>query len=218
MDLLLIEGLPGSGKSTLAKQLYDGAQVDGVGSSWYLEESADHPIHPAFIKHDKYKKTFPELCLKQWAKFVSDNKGSDHLFIFEGSLFQSTVRFMLEGRNQKLVADYYSECQRILADVNPKLIYLRPSNVESHIEWVMEHRGEKWSLKVAEYLEKTPYCFEQQWNGKECMVSFWSNYAQLCDLLIEQTRMPYQTINAGNGYFDSQYSEELKRLYVPGHQ
>lgn len=209
MDLILIEGLPGSGKSTMAEMLCKATQANGIRSSWYLEESKDHPVHPVDIKHDKYNKNYPDLCLSQWAKFVSENKDSDQLFILEGSLFQSTVRFMLEGKNQELISDYYSECQSILSSINPKLIYLRPTNAETHVDWVMEHRGEEWSSKVAKYLEKSPYCYENQWQGKACMASFWSNYAHLCDLLIEQTSMPYHTIHAGNGYFDSQYNKAI---------
>jgi hypothetical protein len=212
VELILIEGLPGSGKSTLAEMLCNAAHVNGIRSSWYLEQSKVHPIHPVDFKYDSHSRNFPERCLKQWARFVSENKNNDHLFIFEGSLFQSTVRLMLEGKNNELIADYYSECQLILSSVNPKLIYLRAVDAKTHIEWTMEYRGEEWTTKVAEYLEKTPYCTEQQWQGENCMVSFWSDYAQLCDSLVVRTSMPYHTIYAGYGNFESQFNKAISHV------
>lgn len=216
VDLILIEGLPGSGKSTMAEMLCEAAKANGVRSSWYLEQSKDHPVHPVDIKSDKHNKYFPERCLKQWARFVSENKNNEHLFIFEGSLFQSTVRFMLEGKNKELISDYYSECQLILSSVHPKLIYLRPVDVENHIYWTMDNRGEEWTYKVAEYLEKTPYCSERKWQGKNGMISFWSEYAQVCDALIVQTRMPYQAINAGYGNFETQLKNVISHAKSEG--
>jgi hypothetical protein len=212
VELILIEGLPGSGKSAMAEKICEAAQVSGINSSWYLEESKVHPVHPADFKHDRHDKNYPERCLKQWAKFVSEKNHQDRLFIIEGSLFQSTVRLMLEGKNKELIADYYSECQLILSSVHPKLIYLRPIDARTHIEWTMEHRGEEWTSKVAEYLEKTPYCSEQQWQGEKCMVSFWSEYVQLCDSLISQTSMTYHTINAGYGNFESQFNKAMSHV------
>jgi len=209
VDLILIEGLPGSGKSTMAEMLCKATQANGIVSSWYLEESKDHPVHPVDFKYDRHKKNYPERCLNQWVKFISENNNYDHLFILEGSLFQSTVRLMQEGNNEELIADYYGECQRILSSVQPKLIYLRPGNAETHIEWTMEHRGEEWTTKVAEYLEKTPFCSEQQWQGKNCMVSFWSDYAQICDSLVAQTSMPYHTFKAGHGCFEAQFNKVI---------
>ncbi|MEH6652230.1 MAG: hypothetical protein V7707_19580 [Motiliproteus sp.] len=209
MNLILIEGLPGSGKSTMAEMLCDAALDDGIASSWYLEQSKDHHVHPIDFKHDKYSKDFPERCLKRWGSFVSANKDNDHLFIFEGSLFQSTVRFMLEGNNKEHISEYYNECQSILSKLSSKLIYLRPTDVGSHIDWTMKHRGDEWTGKVTEYLEKTPYCADRQWQGENCMKSYWSDYAQLCDLLVVQTRMPCHRIKAGFGGFESQFNEAI---------
>ena len=212
MDLILIEGLPGSGKSTMAELLCESALRHGIRSSWHLEQAKDHPIRPPCIKSEKHEEVYPKLCLNQWRKFVSENEDNNQTFIFEGTLFQSTVRFMLEGNQEELVLEYYKECQSILSNIPSKLIYLRPTNAAEHIDWTMNHRGEEWTSKVAEYLEKTPYCKGRQWKGENCMLSFWAVYAQLCDTLVSQTNMPYHIIEAGNDHFEFQFGKAMNYI------
>jgi len=210
MDLILIEGLPGSGKSTLAENLCEIAKSNGYSSSWYLEEAKNHPVHPIDLRSEKHKTSYPEFCLQQWQKFISDNKNNDQLIILEGSLFQSTIRFMMEGNNQDLASGYYSECESILSVINPKLIYLRPPEVMSHIDWLVNQRGNHWTNKVSEYLQATPYCLERNLQGLSGMSVFWSNYARLCDSLIIAPTIESYTINAGVGYFETQTDEALR--------
>jgi len=212
MDLILIEGLPGSGKSTLAEKLCDFARSNGIQSSWYLEESHEHPVHPIKFRTEKYKASFPEHCLKQWQTFISNNKEKEQLFILEGSLLQSTVRFMMEANYQGLIADYFSECESILSEVSVQLIYLSPPEITSHIDWVMNHRGIEWTGKVSGYLEATPYCSERGWKGSSCMRSFWSDYAALCDSLVLQSTMSSHSLKTGIEFFEYQFEEVIEEI------
>jgi hypothetical protein len=204
LDLILIEGVPGSGKSTLAEMLYDAANSIGINASWHLEESRDHPVHNHKERPDR---ALPEYYLGQWEKFILSNGSLDHLFIIEGSLFQSNVRFMMEDSNEELIPSYFSRCESLLAQVSPKLIYLRPAEISQHIDWVMEHRGEEWSEKVSRYIENTPFCSSRHWQGASCMRDFWSYYANICDFLVSQTTIPSHTINCGMGSFKNQFKE-----------
>lgn len=104
MRLILIEGVPGSGKSTLAETLCKEALSLGINASWYLEESRDHPVHPHI---DRNGKNLSEYYLRQWKNFISANASRDHLFILEGSLFQSTIRFMLEAGSESMAHEYF---------------------------------------------------------------------------------------------------------------
>ena len=210
MELILIEGLPGSGKSTLAESLCNTALNNGIKSNWYLEEAKDHPVHPIDFRSEKNKTSFPEHCLQQWQKFIFDNKNNDQLFILEGSLFQSTVRFMMESNNQALVSEYFKSCQEILSMIKTTFIYLRPPETMSHIDWVITHRTDQWANKVSEYLQATPYCLERNLQGLSGMAVFWSDYALLCDSLIMESRIESYTINAGVGYFETQTDEAIR--------
>ena len=212
MELILIEGLPGSGKSTLAESLCDYARSNGIQSTWYMEESHEHPVHPIKFKSENHKVSFPEYCLKQWQDFISNNKDNDELFILEGSLFQSTVRFMMEANNETLIANYFKDCQTILSSVKVTLIYLKPPEVEAHIDWLINHRGNDWATKVSGYLQKAPYCLSRNLRGLTGMKTFWANYALLCDSLVISSTIDHCRLNAGVGFFENQ-TEEAIRFY-----
>jgi len=204
VELIFIEGLPGSGKTTMARVLCEFAQHQGRAASWYLEEMSDHPVHPHSFRRQKSDSGFPERCLARWDAFVSGHEDGNHLHIFDGSLFQSTVRHMLEAGHPRLIPGYYRDCQRILARVCTRLIYLRPDNYDCHINWTMTHRGEHWSNRVSAYLEQTAFCVSAGVRGRDCMRYFWPHYVRLCDGLVQASSIPHHTVRAGAGCFERQ--------------
>lgn len=206
MRLILIEGVPGSGKSTLAETLCKVALSSGINASWYLEESRDHPVHPHV---DKSGKNLTEYYLQQWKNFISVNTGRDHLFILEGSLFQSTVRFMLEAGCESIIHEYFIQCQCLFSSIPVNLVYLRPEDIRSHINWISELRGAQWAGKVSKYLEGTLIAKDHGWHHGNCMNEFWYYYAGVCDSLVENTTIPNQTITSGMGCFESQLTTAL---------
>lgn len=204
MKLILIEGVPGSGKSTLAETLCDTAIASGMNASWFLEESKNHPVHPLNV--GKREKT-TEYFMHQWNKFVSSNVDKDHLFILEGSLFQSTVRFIMEENSEPSIPEYFQKCEEILKICSAKLIYLRPPDISSHIDWVAGHRGIDWSSKVSNYLESTPFCTSRNLRGETILREFWSYYAHLCDLLVLGATTPNCTLKSGIGYYEELFTQ-----------
>lgn len=206
MRLILIEGVPGSGKSTLAETLYEEALSSGVNASWYLEESRDHPVHPHIERNGK---NLSEYYLRQWENFILENASRDHLFILEGSLFQSTIRFMIEADSESMIPEYFTQCQLLLSNISSDLIYLQPTDIRPHIDWISTIRGVEWTGKVTKYLEGTPFCKKRGWSGENCMGEFWSYYADCCDLLVKNATISSQTIASGKGDFESQLTSAL---------
>ena len=196
MELVLIEGIPGSGKSTLAKNLYQAARQNGVSAEWYLEEAKDHPVHPAEFKRERFSapEHFGERCLKRWHGFLSEHKEKTDLYILEGSVFQSTLRFMLEADREDQARDYFAKYSALITDHSPVLYYLRPGDLVKHLDWIMERRGDEWTDKVGLYLANTPYCSRRGWGASVCMKNFWSDYALLCDSLIAKTGVRTYTL------------------------
>lgn len=207
MNLILIEGVAGSGKSTLAEKLHIAALENNISASWYLEESKDHPVHP---HNGKRTCLSPEYFLNQWENFISSNFSRNHLFILEGSFFQSTIRFMMVQNNERDISAYFKKCQSILAGASPKLIYLRPSEISPHIDWIMTKREEVWTEKVSKYLENTPFFSNSKSKGKYCMREFWSSYASLCDSLVSEAVISSKIIKSGLGSFENQLNEALR--------
>jgi hypothetical protein len=102
MHLIFIERVPDSGKSTLAKKICVAAVRVGYDAKWYLEESKNHPVHPATWRILKSQPNFAEACLRSWSNFVEQYQKRNTLHILEGSAFQSTVRFMMEHKQASL--------------------------------------------------------------------------------------------------------------------
>ncbi|WP_421862001.1 hypothetical protein [Motiliproteus sp.] len=206
MKLLLLEGIPGSGKTTLAEQLCDSVIAKGLNASWHREEAKDHPVHPHDgRREDKSVQGF----LNQWRQFIEANAGRDQLFILEGSLFQSSVRYLLESDHEAQIADYYATCLTLLAPVSPQLIYLRPNDIASQVDWTLDHRGEDWRRKLISYLDNTAYCRRRGWKGRTGMIAFMDDYARHCDALVAQSPMPIQIIRFEPGEFGSHREQSI---------
>lgn len=202
MQLLFIEGVPGSGKSTLAELICRQAQVHGMDAEWYLEEMKDHPVHPYALRAAKSQSDFPEHCLRSWQQFLHECGDREGLRILEGSMFQSSVRFMLERGHAVRIDSYFRDFLALMRECDVRMIYIRPREIASHIDWIASVRGPVWDDKVTAYLERTSYCVRQGLEGRQCMHRFWGDYAELCDGLISQIQMPCLQLDTSPGDWD----------------
>jgi adenylate kinase family enzyme len=206
MRVVFVEGVPGSGKSTMAAKLCADAGKLGFDARWYLEESHDHPVHPKTGQRSKTQGDFAEECLRSWSAFVEKEKGRQTLHILEGSAFQSTVRFMME-KSLSGIAGYFRRFEEIMNVLEPKMIYLRPSDAVDHSRYVCALRGDEWSTKVSQYLAQTDYFCRHELQGLEGMHRFWGDYARLCDSLVAETSIPTKRIDFVAGEWERHMAE-----------
>lgn len=211
MRLLFVDGIPGSGKSTLAEKLSSLILETGLDVKWYLEELSDHPVHPRMMRKSRHESVFFERCLQSWRRFTDEAQHKSTLHIMEGSIFQSTVRFMMEDEHWG-ISKYFKQFEEIVSPLSPALIYLRPRCAITHSRFTAQSRGDTWTDKVAGYLENTSYCRRSQLHGTEGMHSFWKTYAELCDSLVTTIGMPAKTIDVIPGEWDRHLSESMDFL------
>ncbi|WP_198085348.1 hypothetical protein [Variovorax sp. E3] len=189
MRLVLIEGLPGTGKTTRARELCASALHEGRESRWYLEEAADHPVHPHVLSALKSHADYPSHCLRSWQRFAAEARSAGTLHILEGSAFQSTVRFMME-QDCADIDGYFEAFEETVRPLSPSFIYLRPEDAEAHSRATAVYRGAEWTRKVTAYIEQTPYARRRGLRGESGMHRFWADYAHLCDTLVSRLSMP----------------------------
>jgi len=193
MKILFVEGVPGVGKSTISEKICSLLTKQGHVARWYLEESHDNPLHPKTWRNPITPDSHIEECLSQWSKFVEVWADKDTTHIFDGSAFQSTVRFMMERRLDG-IDRYFRRFEEIVIPFNPQILYFRPDDVGNHSKYVCDLRGDEWAKKVSEYLARTDYSKQFGLSGFEGMYRFWREYAELCDSLVTQTIIPAKTI------------------------
>lgn len=208
MHLIFIERIPGSGKSTLAEKSCAAAVRAGYDAMWYLEESKNHPVHPATLRLLKSQPTFIEDCLRSWSSFVEQYQKGNILHILEGSAFQSTVRFMMEHK-QAGIEDYFRRFEDIVRPLSPRMVYLRPRDAAQYAAYVSRLRGPVWIAQVGEYLARTHYSVSRGLSGAQGMHQFWAEYAALCDDLIARTSMPVKTIEVVPDEWDRHLMEAI---------
>jgi hypothetical protein len=215
MGLILIEGLPGIGKSTLADRLCEFALRAGCASEWHLEEAVEHPVHPHSLGALRSEADYSLRCLQSCQRFADTVRSETTLHILEGSALQSTVRFLME-QERSGVADYFERFEEIVRPLNPAFIYLQPENANSHSRGTAAHRGPGWTNKVAAYIEQTPYARRRALQGEGGMHRFWTDYAQLCDVLVDRLSMPVFKITAAPGHGDRVFAESVAFLRGTG--
>lgn len=211
MRLVLIEGLPGTGKTTLAERLCTSISKESCEIRWYLEEAADHPVHPHSLSALRSKADYPSRCLHGWQRFVNEVQHDGTLHILEGSALQSTVRFMME-QNRTDIDDYFERFEAILTPLHPVFIYLRPEDAASHSRATAAHRGSGWADKVAAYVEQTPYARRLGLHGKSGMHRFWADYARRCDALMDGLSTPVARITTTPGHDHRALTEAVNTI------
>lgn len=144
------------------------------------------------------KADYPERCLHGWQCFVDEIRNGSTLHILEGSVFQSTVRFMME-QDRTDIDDYFERFMAVLSPLRSVLIYLRPEDPAIHSRATAVHRGSGWSGKVAAYMEQTPYARRHGLLGESGMHRFWADYARRCDALVNRLSIPVARITVAPG-------------------
>lgn len=114
------------------------------------------------------------------------------------------------------IEPYYRRFEEIVACLNPKMVYLRPRDVAHHSREICAMRGEDWSHKVSSYLAKTPYSTCHRLTGISGMHQFWTEYAALCDHLIQGTPIPTKTVDCVCGEWDRHMAEASLFLGLDG--
>jgi adenylate kinase family enzyme len=201
MQIVFIEGVPGSGKSSMAEQLCSNAASLGSDVRWYLEESQDNPVRMSVGNAAKSHGYFAEECLSSWASFVDQCQGQKTVHIFEGIAFQSTVRFMMDMRENG-IERYYRRFEETVECLKPRMVYLRPRDIASHSRHVCDLRDENWSYKVSSYLAQTQYSIYHGLRGVNGMHQYWAKYADLCDDLLLKTTIPTKVVDFVFGEWD----------------
>ncbi len=187
--LILIEGLPGSGKSTTAEFISSKLTEMNISHRLYLEDPDSAPIEFLWPESP----TFRSDLESQWLKLVESMKHREDLVLLESIYWQWTTWFIiLLNYPHDDVIVINSSLHDIITPLAPLLIYFAHTDVESHIQWIYNLRGEEWSNFMIQRDLQLPYHQSRDHKNLDGLITCFRETQSQYDELYKLTR--FQTI------------------------
>ena len=225
-QLILIEGLPGSGKSTLAQQLAWCATEAAEDVRWWYEEDLGHPVY-VFHDRESLRQTVEALnrgdhatvidgALAQWQRFADAVASGPSVVLIDSCLFgYLTWSLFPLAVPQAEIAAYVAEVMRIIAPLNPGLIYLYQDDVAASLRRICARRGAATEQRLMAQSTQSRYGRIHQLSGFGGMVEYWSAYRRVTDALYESFAFPKVAIETTAGDWTNYQRQALDFLDVP---
>lgn len=185
--LILIEGLPGAGKSTTGQQIADLLSQRGIASRFYDE--GDHEESVGFF--DPSSPTYQQDLFNGWEAFAARQVGSPTLAVLSAHFWQNTALYMLDmGYEPAEIAIIIQAIATRIANLQPILIYLSPTEIAPHIHWLFALRGQGWSDFIFTRSMKMPYHRRRNHHDFTGIITFFQDCHTLCEQLFAS--FPYR--------------------------
>jgi hypothetical protein len=190
--LILVEGLPGSGKSTTAHALARHLTRLGVPIRWWYEEEVGHPVY-VFQNLDSLRQVVDDLnqgrygavvaaALDQWRRFAAMLAASGEVGLIDSCLFgYLTWTLFPHDRPEAEILAYVAEVERIVAPLNPCLIYFRQEDVARSLRRLVDRRGGSTETLFIQKGTQSTYGRHHRLEGFDGMVAYWTAYRQVTD-------------------------------------
>jgi hypothetical protein len=185
--LIFVAGMSGAGKSTTAQRISNQLNKNNVKHQWLHEEITNHPIrHEEFSYGDLHIEEDMDIncdiMVKKWEKLAETILASDSVYVMEGCLYQSIIRYFIDTPypEEKITA-FYDRVMNAIAPTNPVLIFLRPQDVRGALKNVFPIRGDWWRDLILN-CEGDGYFKRHPFEGEESVYKMWEHYQALSDI------------------------------------
>jgi len=208
--LILLEGVPGSGKSTLAQTLRRHLHQQGIAATWWYEEDVHHPL---YVFHDEvslrqvlddlsgghYRRVVAQ-ALTKWQRFTDDLRDAEGVVLLDSCLFGYLTwsLFPLEVPEQEIHA-YLAAVERIIAPIDPCLIYLYQDDIARSLRRVCDHRGADIEHAYIRHVEESAYGKRRGLRGFDGLVAYWTTYRGITDAAFSASGSPKLAIETSAG-------------------
>jgi len=224
--LILLEGVPGSGKSTLAQTLLRHLHRQGIAATWWYEEDMQHPL---YIFHDEVslRQVLDDLsgghyrrvvarALTQWQRFADDLRDAEGVVLLDSCLFGYLTwsLFPLEVPEQEIHA-YLAAVERIIAPIDPCLIYLYQDDMARSLRRVCDHRGADIEHTYIQQVEESAYGKRRGLAGFDGLVVYWTAYREITDAAFSAISRPRLAIETSAGAWRDYQCQALDFLGLP---
>jgi hypothetical protein len=221
--LIFVEGLPGSGKTTTASWLASRLQSERLMVSLLLEHQPEHPLnvgghlHPSgyttgeafFLRYTSA--SFVQESLQRWQAFVRAALQAEAISVLDSYPFQNTVRVLLQlNATPDCMRAYAGQVEALVMPLQPVLIYVNHRDLIHachNLSHISAQRGKAWTDYVVELVTHCPYAMARHLEGFSGALAVISDYKQLTDSLLRQSRVPRLVLEDCAGGWEGCYQQ-----------
>jgi thymidylate kinase len=184
--LIIITGMSGTGKSSTAQELARQYEANGVPHTWLHEEIPGHPIRDgefrmASLETEAGMAANVADMYERWERLVEEIEQSGRVYIMEGCLYQSIIRYFFNSCfSHHQIMDYFDRVLAILDRLNPTVVLLYRTDVKASFEKAFAVRGERWKNIILDS-EADLYFRARPYEGEASVFAMWQEYQQLAD-------------------------------------
>lgn len=218
--LIFAAGMSGSGKSTTAQRISRQLKNNNLPYIWLHEEIANHPIRDGEFSFGNLQEEGDmdincALMVKKWEKLAETILASDCVYVMEGCLYQSIIRyFMHTSYPEEKITAFYDRVMEALAPTNPVLVFLRPQSVRRALENVYPIRGDWWRKLILK--PKTEGYFKYHtYEGEESIYKMWEHYQTLSDIQFNRYNGWKIRIDTTSGDWESHLKDIMALIELP---
>jgi hypothetical protein len=208
--LIIVSGMSGVGKSTTTQRLATLCKMNDIDYKWYHEEMDEHPIRWADggefqagpLNTREGMKVNIEDVFQRWSKLIKKIKMQGGLHLMEGCLYQSIIRYFFSSPlSRQEIIDYYLELMKLLAPVNPHIIFLYRPNVKESFEKAFKIRGDRWKNIILDSKDD-PYFKTHAYVGDESVYGMEADYQGLAHHIFNLYEGPKIDIDTSKELWD----------------
>ena len=216
----------GSGKSTATRRYGQRIAASGLQVAAYTEAADPHPVRASDDLADPFRpwsllspsELSVRICEK-WAGYVQARRADEVFTVMDGQLFHGDLSnlFMMEMAPADIAA-HAAALMRVLAPLDPALVYFRQHDVARAMRTVFEARGPQWEAYQLGWKLASPHATRRELSGLAGLTSMYEEYRSLTDALFDALDCRKLAVDTGGGDWPSCYAqvdEVLRQAQVP---
>jgi hypothetical protein len=214
--LLIFEGIMGSGKSTTSTWLSRRLREAGYKTRLISEGTKPHPT-TLLLTLQNWMQPWTEIgaaeysarWLERWQGFVG-GRDAKTLYVYDGQVFHGDMTSLLMmDAPQDMITATFAELCRIIAPMQPLMIYLYQNDVRAALEHTVDIRSKHFERRQVAWKVNSPYCQRRGYSGVEGWFALYEDYRAMTDRLVQRAPFPVLSIeNSAHDY--AAYEAQIK--------
>lgn len=221
--LVIVEGIMGSGKSTTMRFIAKRLQDAGRAAEPIHERTDPHPVRATDeLEHwfepwrDATPQNLADRALARWSAFVDHTQTDTPIRVLDGQLFHGDLtHLLLMEADRALISGYIQNLAKVIAPLNPFVLYLWQEDVEEAVRAVCEERGPEWIDYQVNWKLASPYCVRRGFVGLDGLISLYREYRRLTDDLFSELPLTKLAIENSGRDWPTYNTQILRELGLP---